>query len=237
MTQHAEFPGFSKKAIDFLEKLAKNNNKAWFETHKDEYERYLREPSRDFVRAAAEPLGTIAPGVHADPRVNRSLFRIYRDQRRVKDGPPFKEHVALWFWEGPGHRISCSGFYFHIEPGSLSLGAGMPWFKNEAIHAYRQAAQHPVRGAALAKAVEEVAAKGYDIMGKTYKRMPRGCDPEHPNAELLLHSGLYARSETPLPPEIFTPECLDYCLARWVDMLPLHQWLVDLTWGLSEEAA
>lgn len=237
MSQQSEFPGFSKKAVDFLAKLAKNNDKAWFEAHKDEYERYLREPSRDFVRAAAEPLMALAPGVHADPRVNRSLFRIYRDQRRVKDGPPFKEHMGLWFWEGPGHRMSCSGFYLHIEPGSLVLAAGMPWFKKEAIHAYRQAAQHPVRGAALAKAVEEVTAKGYGIMGKTYKRMPRGCDPEHPNAELLLHSGLYARFEEPLPPEVFTPACLDYCLARWVEMLPLHQWLVDMSWGLAEEAA
>jgi uncharacterized protein (TIGR02453 family) len=237
MIRDVEFPGFPPKAINFLEKLAKNNNKAWFEAHKEEYERLLREPSRDFVRAAAEPLKALAPGVHADPRVNRSLFRIYRDQRRVKEGPPFKEHLGIWFWEGPGHRMSCSGLYFHIEPGSMILAAGMPWFKSEAIHAYRQAAQHPLRGAALAKAVEEVTAGGYGLGGKTYKRMPRGCDPKHPNAELLLHSGLYARIETPLPKEIFTPECLDYCLARWVDMLPLHQWLVDLTWGLADEAA
>jgi uncharacterized protein (TIGR02453 family) len=237
MSEQSEFPGFSKKAVDFLDKLAKNNDKAWFEAHKDEYERYLREPSRDFVRAAAEPLQALAPGVHADPRVNRSLFRIYRDQRRVKEGPPFKEHMGLWFWEGPGHRMSCSGFYLHLEPNAMVLAAGLPWFQKDALHAYRQAAQHPVRGAALADAVREVTAKGYELRGKTYKRMPRGCDPEHPNAGLLLHSGLYARLETPIAPEVFTPQCLDYCLARWVDMLPLHQWMVDLTWGLAEEAA
>ncbi|KMY66111.1 hypothetical protein AAU61_19410 [Desulfocarbo indianensis] len=233
MADSLEFAGFSPKAVEFLRNLADNNEKAWFDAHKDEYERLLREPSRAFVNAAAESLKALAPGVHADPRVNRSLFRIHRDQRRVKDGPPFKEHMALWFWEGPGHRMSCSGFYFHLEPGKLILAAGMPWFKGEALHAYRQAAQHPIRGAALAQAVEEVAGRGYGIAGQCYKRLPRGADPEHPNAELLLHGGLYARMETEIPPDIFSPQCLDYCLARWVETLPLHQWLVDLTWRLE----
>ncbi len=235
MGQHSEFKGFPRQAPDFLKRLAANNHKPWFEAHKAEYERLLREPSRDFVRAAAAPLQALAPGVHADPRVNRSLFRIYRDQRRVKEGPPFKEHMGLWFWEGPGHRMSCSGFYFHLEPDRLVLAAGMPWFKGEILHAYRRAAQHPVRGRALREAVDQVLARGYELGGRTYKRLPRGADPEHPNADLLLHSGLYARVETDIPPEVFTPECLDYCLARWVEMLPVHQWLVELTWQTLEE--
>jgi uncharacterized protein (TIGR02453 family) len=233
----AGFAGFPRGAVRFLSRLAAHNDKAWFEAHKDEYERLVREPAREFVRAMAEPLAALAPQVHADPRVNRSLFRIHRDQRRVKEGPPFKEHLGVWFWEGPGHRMACPGFYFHLEPGRVLVSAGMPWFSGELLHAYRRAAVHPLSGPELARAVEEVAGRGYGLGGRRYRRLPKGYGPQSPNRELLLHGGLYAFDQGPVPDEAFGPELVDYCLERWVQMLPLHQWLVQLARRAADSEA
>ena len=94
----SEFNGFSNKTIQFYSDLEHNNNKIWFEAHKTDFEHYVMDPAKDFVVSMGEPLKTIAPKVHADPRVNKSNFRIYRDTRFSKhdaqsDNP---DHLVEW---------------------------------------------------------------------------------------------------------------------------------------------
>ena len=50
-----EFSGFSEKTLPFLEAIRKNNNKEWFEAHRDEYEQYILNPSKAFVVEIAGP--------------------------------------------------------------------------------------------------------------------------------------------------------------------------------------
>ena len=75
------FNGFPFKTLSFFSNLAANNNKPWFEAHRSDYENFVMEPSREFVITLGELLREIAPNIMADPRVNKSIFRIYRDTR------------------------------------------------------------------------------------------------------------------------------------------------------------
>jgi len=45
-------------------------------------------PAKDFVVAMGERLQALSSDVVADPRVNKSIFRIYRDIRFSKDKTP-----------------------------------------------------------------------------------------------------------------------------------------------------
>ena len=80
--------------------LEKNNTRQWFEKHKADYETYVKNPSIDFVTAMGEVLTKIAPGIHAIPKVNQSLFRINRDTRFATDKSPYKTNLGILFWEG-----------------------------------------------------------------------------------------------------------------------------------------
>jgi Conserved hypothetical protein (DUF2461) len=60
-----------------------------------------------------------------------------------------------------------------------------------------------------------------------YKRVPRGYDPEHPNAELLKHNGLYAACGGKQPAELFGPKADDYFLRTFERLHPVQKWLVD----------
>ena len=82
----------------------------WFKRHKNDYEELVLNPSRLFVSEMGELLRGIVPAINADPRVNRSLFRINRDTRFSKDKTPYKTHITLWFWEGLGPRMENPGF-------------------------------------------------------------------------------------------------------------------------------
>jgi uncharacterized protein (TIGR02453 family) len=224
------FTGFPQKGLTFLKGLAENNSKMWFDEHRSDYEHFVLGPARDFILALGDRLMTIAPGIQADPRVNKTLFRINRDTRFSHDKTPYKTHLALWFWEGPRPRMECSGFYFHLEPAKLLLGVGLYCFPRDMVDAYRQSVVHPREGKALAQALSKVKGTGtYQIGGKHFKKIPSGYDPEHPQAEFLLYNGLHAAVDFGISPEVFSTGLVDFCFGHYKNMLPLHRWLLALT--------
>jgi uncharacterized protein (TIGR02453 family) len=82
---------FSKNSFRFLDELAANNNKAWFETNKPRYEELVREPALEFIAAMAIPLGKFAPHFRAEPKkMGGSLMRVFRDTRFARDKTPYK---------------------------------------------------------------------------------------------------------------------------------------------------
>ena len=223
------FDGFPRECITFLRGLAGHNTTSWFARHRDDYEEYVLTPARLFVMDMGVLLRTLAPNIIADPRANRSLFRVNRDTRFSPNKTPYKTNLGILFWEGIGPRLECSGFYVHLEPESLFLGAGVYRFPNTFLPSYREAVMHKRKGAALAQVIAEMTVKGpYTIGGVHYKRVPRDFDPNHPNAPLLLHTGLWAGIETPLPEELHSRMLLNYCYERFSDTAPLHRWLTDL---------
>lgn len=223
------FDGFSKRCVSFLKGLAANNNRKWFEAHRADFDDYVMEPARQFVVSLGDRLHEFAPGVIVEPRVDRSIFRIYRDVRFSKDKSPYKTNLGIWFWEGGLPRKECSGFYFHLEPPTLLLAVGSHMFGKETLAEYRASVIHPKYGARLADAIDKVTDGPYTIGGKHYKRVPRGFDPDDENSDLLLYNGLYAATEIGIPDELHTPGLVDFCANKYRDMSPIHKWLVELT--------
>ncbi len=80
------FTGFRPEAIDLLADLAQNNDRAWFQPRKADYERLLKEPMEALVAAFADQFAAREIPLRADPK--RSIFRIYRDTRFSKDKSP-----------------------------------------------------------------------------------------------------------------------------------------------------
>jgi uncharacterized protein (DUF2461 family) len=80
------FGGFSPDAIQFMADLAENNDRAWFQPRKADYERLLKEPMEALCVALAERFAARGIPLQSDPK--RSPFRIYRDTRFSKDKAP-----------------------------------------------------------------------------------------------------------------------------------------------------
>ena len=99
------FTAFSPDLLAFLEELAANNHRAWFNENKTRYEALVREPCLDFIAAMAEPLARFAPRFVAWPKkTGGSLMRIYRDTRFSKDKTPYKTNVGIQFRHEMGRR-------------------------------------------------------------------------------------------------------------------------------------
>ncbi|HEY7971193.1 MAG TPA: DUF2461 domain-containing protein [Candidatus Limnocylindrales bacterium] len=190
------FPGFRPEAIQFLADLAANNDRAWFQPRKAEYERLLKEPMEELcVALEAEFRGREIP-LHADAA--RSPFRIYRDTRFSKDKSPYKTHVAASFaWAGDGidtatgrshtESVHASGGYFHLQPGEIYVGGGVWHPDKEWITAFRERIADDYDG--FRDLVEAPAFKGtfgeVGDDGESLKRVPTGFPPDHPAADVL----------------------------------------------------
>ena len=229
MTDKTVFSGFMKETVRFYMALRKNNNRAWFEANRATYDTHVMTPAKLFVTAMGEGLKRIAPGIVAIPAVNKSIFRINRDTRFSLDPAPYKTNLGIYFWDGRRSRMESSGFYFGLEPPDLYLGGGMYMIPESLFGRFRKDVVDKKRGAEIRKIVAAIRAReGFSVEGDRYKRVPAGFDPGHPNAELLKHKGLYASFETKVPEEFYSARLVDYCLARFEPIVPLHRWLMKL---------
>ncbi|MDO8549043.1 MAG: DUF2461 domain-containing protein [Ignavibacteria bacterium] len=217
---------FPFEAIKFLSKLKRNNNKEWFESHREELNNSLLEPAQEFVVVLGELLRTIAPGIIAIPKTDKSIFRLHRDVRFSKDKSPYKTNLGILFWEGERKKMECSGFYFHAEPDYLFLGSGQYMFTNDLLKKYREVVYNPDKAKELDSLVRKLKKKGYRLGGKTYKRVPRGFDVEYPFSDYLLHNGIYAYEEIKDLKKLRKEDMVQFSLRKFREILPLHQWLV-----------
>ncbi len=230
MLDEKVFQGFTRETVRFFIDLKENNNRQWFERNRMIYETQVMEPAKSFVRAMASRLRTISPNIIAVPKINKSIFRINRDTRFSLDPSPYKTNLGIYFWEGGPSRMEWSGFYFHVEPPKIILGAGYYMFPDRVLDNYRRAVVHPKHGSELTRILKSILKTGeFELGGKHYKRIPAGFDPAHPNAQWLLHNGLYASWEGDIPREFFKPELLDFCFQKFKTAAPLHKWLVALS--------
>jgi len=231
-----EFKGFSKKTIPFLKAIRKNNNKEWFEAHKSEYEEYILNPSRAFVVEMGEHLQALEPTINAQPKINKSLFRIYRDTRRMgSDKTPIKSRIGIIFWQGRAKRLQSSSFYLHFSPDELFVAVGVRWFEKPLLDAYREYIQDDFKRVELDRLFSTLESKGYEALLKGYKRYPRGFTADMPSVEMSLFKGV--ASYKMLNPSLIEDgeKFIDTLYNIYEDMLPLQQWMYKMSLSVKED--
>ena len=114
------FQGFSQETIDFLWGIRFNNEKSWFEAHKEVYLQRLYRP----MQALSQEVWEALDGAFPDLELIRRVTRIYRDARRLHGRGPYKDR--LWFTlERPSEDWTVRPvFWFELEPEGYSYGLG-----------------------------------------------------------------------------------------------------------------
>ncbi|MBM4183178.1 MAG: DUF2461 domain-containing protein [Gemmatimonadetes bacterium] len=172
---------YSRETFGFLKDLKRNNTRAWFAENKSRYEDHLKDPSLRLIQDLAPALARISPHLLATPR---ALFRIHRDTRFSKDKSPYKTYLGLQFRHRSGRDAHAPGYYFHIEPGSVFVGAGI-WHPD--APALREIREHIVEDPAAWKRASRAKsfAAAYSQQGDRLSRPPKGFDADHPLVEDL----------------------------------------------------
>jgi uncharacterized protein (TIGR02453 family) len=171
---------YTTKTLKFLTELALNNHREWFESHKEDYEALVREPSLRLIRDAQPALAHFSPHfVAIAKKVGGSLMRVQRDTRFAKDASPYKTNIGIQFRHRVGKDVHAPGLYIHVAPDDCFMGAGV-WHPEAAL--LRQIREQIVeRPQEWQKAVRDKRfVEVFELSGDTLKRAPRDFDPAHP---------------------------------------------------------
>lgn len=111
----------TNETLNFLNELANNNNKEWFERNKKRYE-LIRIELKQFISAWIDAYSQFDETyINLDPK--KCMFRINRDVRFSTNKNPYKTNLGAFLTTG-GKNENLAGLYLHIEPGNCFFGAG-----------------------------------------------------------------------------------------------------------------
>lgn len=172
-------PIITPPTLKFLKQLNNNNNRDWFNEHK---ERYLvaREELKNLQAALLDEMS------HQDEIAQVKLYRVYRDVRFSKNKDPYKTHFSGYVERAT--KWKRGGYYFQIAPGENSMAGGGFWApeKNDLKRIRQEIAANdqPLRKIIKAKAFKDTFGQ---LDGAQLKTAPRGFDKEHPAVDLLRY--------------------------------------------------
>jgi uncharacterized protein (TIGR02453 family) len=214
-----------KQTLQFLRELKKNNDRAWFNEHKDRFVA-ANENFTLFVQTLIDETAKFdksAAGIDA----KNAVFRIYRDIRFSKDKSPYKTHFgAVLTGRGKGFL---AGYYLHVEPGNAFLAGGVHMTEPENMKAIR--ARISAEGKKFLKiSGDKNFKKTFTIEGDRLARVPQGFDKEDPMAEFLKYKDLTLIHSLD-DKKVLSNDFASYCAKIFKAMLPFNRFLNEAVKG------
>jgi uncharacterized protein (TIGR02453 family) len=175
-----DFPRLST----YLAGLAANNDRAWFEANRAEFQA-LRDDFHGFVGEVIAGVAEWDEGVRwVDPK--DCVYRIYRDVRFSKDKTPYKTTFSALISER-GRRGGGPSYYFQLDgKGTLMAGGGMWMPYADRLALIREHVADD--GERMRRVLDEpafAAAFGGLWQGDRLKRPPAGYRADDPMVETL----------------------------------------------------
>ncbi len=216
--------------LDFLQDLARHNEREWFQDHKATYDQLRLAFEADVAYWLRELTHDEPALAGLDPQ--KCVFRIYRDVRFSKVKVPYKTHFSAYFAAG-GKHADAPGRYVQIGPNGQTLVAGGLYEPTkEQVAAIRQEIDYQAESLhALLAAPEARQFFPQGLQGGQLKKMPPGYEATHPEAAWLRHKSFLLSHELPdaevrkLTPEAFRA----HVLAALRALGPFGEWLKEAT--------
>ena len=172
-----------KETLDFLRKLARNNNREWFGEHKEEYLR-IKGKTVELAECLIAAVASFEPEAACLTAAD-CTYRIYRDTRFSQDKTPYKTHFGIFINPPYGKKSNRMGYYLHIEPGNSFVAAGTVCLPSKVVTAIRRS---------IFDNVEEYSGivnsgefrEAYPVVGENaVKTAPKGFPKDWPYLDLV----------------------------------------------------
>lgn len=196
-SRRSEDPLDVTRTFRFLRGLKRNNDRAWFHAHRDDWDGHVRHAWEDLVTmlllAGSDADDRLR---HVDPRA--CLFRLANDTRFHTGKAPYKTWLAAWLSPG-GKNGAYAGYYFHVAPGDTHISAGIYVPEKPAIHALRATFAEDGRDAReFDRVLRAKAMRPYLPLDTEPLRItPRGFPKVHPRLPLIRARNYLVRRDVP----------------------------------------
>ena len=114
---------FSEASLKFLVENKARDSREWYQANKALYQSVVVAPMVELVQRLTPAMLQIDPQFIVDPRVDRTISRIYRDTRFSKDKSLYRDNVWAIFIRDRKNQ-SLPAYYFELSPSGFSYGMG-----------------------------------------------------------------------------------------------------------------
>lgn len=221
------FQGFPPACFKFLRDLTANNNRVWFQAHRDEFESNVLAPSRAFVIAAGSAMKQVYPSLLFDSATggSGSMFRLARDIRFTRDKSPYKTNLGFRFWLSQRARAAGrAGIYINVAPKGIEVYGGAHGLTPQDIAAFRRRLTQGSRGAELQRILDRLGVEQFRLHGDAVTRVPSGIARDHPQAELAKFKSLMMVSPVIGVRAAGSAGLIEDCVDYAVKMKSLNEW-------------
>ncbi len=221
-------PVLQPATLTFLKQLKKNNNRPWFNEHKDDF----IAAKQNMEELVAVMLGEVSK---FDEQVvgltpPDTMFRIYRDVRFAKDRRPYKIGFGAVLARG-GRKHKYAGYYLHVEPDNTFLAGGMWQPDSEKLDSLRKSISRD--SLKMRKIITTPNFKKYfkKLSGAALKTAPRGYAKDHPDIDLLRHKSFMMMHSVP-DKDVVVNSFPMYAAKVFKAMKPLNDYL-NISMGMK----
>nr|WP_320038647.1 DUF2461 domain-containing protein [uncultured Bacteroides sp.] len=157
--------------FQFLKELSLNNNREWFNDHKDDYLKAQNE-FENLLTAIIQRISLFDDEI-VGIQAKDCTYRIYRDVRFSQDKSPYKLHFGGYI-NGKGKKSEHCGYYVHLQLGYCLLAGGSLCPPPDILKALRQSVYDNIDE--YRSIVEDPAFKKYfPVIGENFlKTAPKG---------------------------------------------------------------
>lgn len=211
-----------KSTLGFLGSLARNNNRDWFMSHRDQYE------------AALQNVSTVIDALIVNmnqhdqietPSGKKALYRIYNDVRFSKDTTPYSPRFAGYLKRvKPQLR---GGYYFWIKPGASRAGCGFAYPNPEDLRRIREDISLNYDDWRKLLKKKSIVNTFGSMQGEQLRTAPKGYERDHPAIDLLRYKQFwFERSFS--DQEVLSPQFVKELHKTFRAIRPFFDYMTDV---------
>ena len=219
--------------IDFLRRLAANNNREWFTAHKEEC-KAVQAQFATWVEKLAARMAADDPTL-AGLTARDMTYRIYRDTRFSHDKTPYKTHMGVFICRG-GKKSGYAGYYFQLGAEDNRADFGSFHWETQHIVAPGHYCIEPKALQVLRedivygegdfdRLVRSAAEARFTLLRENaLKRNPKGFDKDAPWSEYIRLRN-FCLAYTPTTAEVTAPDFADRLLESFTVVRPFIDYI------------
>ena len=216
------FIGFTDETVDFMWGIRFNNERTWFEAHKETYLTQLYQPMKELGNELYDFIRDKRP----DSGLMCKVSRIYRDARRLHGRGPYKDHLWIGIRQPADEWTSRPTFWFEITPDGWSYGMGY-WMPKPVTMAKLRARidRDPKTMEKLTRALNKQTE--FVLETEDYKK-PRSQAPSELLAPWYQAKSFSLCHEDKLTDELFCRDIVDRLKTGFEFLLPYYDYFAAL---------
>lgn len=213
-----------QEGIDFLAENYWQNSREWFQAHKEEYRQKVVKPMAELVTALTPFMKSVDPLIVCEPKIDRTISRIYRDLRYARYDTLYRDEVWISLRRDHKEFPLFPQFYIYVTPVEYGYGCGYYIASPEVMREIRSliVARSPKFTKMLSAFAKQ---KTFTLQGEAYKK---DRFPEEPAAykDWLNRKCLFAEYKSTEFETLFSPDFPKQVIKEFEKLIPLYQFLL-----------